>query len=156
MRHRKLNISWIIDVLGPGSPYLLILLDRITWNKPRKIREHPGKNIIYGNLRIEIFENLENPETLGVHFSIFWNSEFLFLKIKSDEFLKFLNSRRRGMTWNSFSIDVQMLGYEFSFDQKTWNENVVNRTNLSIFGQCIPYHQSTYRFPPLHQIGVVP
>ena len=23
-------------------------------------------------------------------------------------------------------------------------------TNFSIYGQCNPYHQSTYRFPPLH------
>ena len=45
------------------------------------------------------------------------------------------------------------LGYKFSFDQKTWNEKVVNRTNFFIFGQGNPYHQSTYRFPPLHPIS---
>ena len=42
-----------------------------------KIREHPGENIIYGNMRIEIFENFEILETLGVHFLNFWNLEFL-------------------------------------------------------------------------------
>ena len=28
--------------------------------------------------------------------------------------------------------------------------------NIGFFGQGNPYHQSTYRFPPLHQTGVAP
>ena len=36
-----------------------------------KIREHPGKNIIYGNMIIKIFEIFEISETLGLHFLSF-------------------------------------------------------------------------------------
>ena len=39
IRHRKLNISWIIDVLGSGSPYFCILLDQNTSIKSRKNQE---------------------------------------------------------------------------------------------------------------------
>ena len=48
---------------------------------------------------------------------------------------------------------LQKFEYEFHSDKNTWNEHVVKRTNFSIFGQCNPYHQSTYRFPPLHPIS---
>ena len=50
---------------------------------------------------------------------------------------------------------LEKLGYEFHFDQKTWIDFVQKRTNFSIFGQCNPYHQSTYRFPPLHPIPAI-
>ena len=64
-----------------------------------------------------------------------------------------MKSRRRGMTWDYFPLNLQKLGYEFSFDQKTWKDFLPKRTNFSIFGQGNPYHQPTYRFPPLHPIS---
>ena len=77
-----------------------------------------------------------------------------FLIIRNDEFLKIMKSRRRGISWHSFcrrnflkSLDLNLVSI------KKWNENVVNRTNLFIFGQGNPYHQSTYRLTPLHPIS---
>ena len=58
-----------------------------------------GKNIINGNLRIEIFEIFEILETLGVRFFEFLKFRIPgFLIIRNDEFLKIMKSRRRGMT----------------------------------------------------------
>ena len=126
-----------------------------------------------------IFKNPENqgtsPGTMGKHvlgksesrknrnsgnlrcpFLNFGNSEFLDLKDHQKWWN--LENHEKSKTRNLLTLILpveflQKLGYEFHFDQKTWNENVVNRTDLSIFGQCNPYHQPTYRFPPLHPIS---
>ena len=96
IRSRKLKISWIIDVLGSGSPYFFILLDRFTWIKSRKNQGTSlgkmGKHLStksetqdfrnFGNLSLPFFEflNLRIPE---------------FLIIINDEFLEILKIRLR-------------------------------------------------------------
>ena len=63
----------IFDFLDPLWTLEPRISHEFTWKNTRKIWEHPGKNIIYGNLRIEIFEIFEILETLGVHFFEFLN-----------------------------------------------------------------------------------
>ena len=90
------------------------------------------------------------------------NLEFSFFWIMFDDFWsysmyfswKYEESKTRNfLRFISPAEFLEKLGYEFSFDQKTWIDFVVKRTTFSIFGQCNPYHQSTYRFPPLHPIS---
>ena len=58
----------IFDFLDPWWTLEPRISHEFTWTNTRKIWEHPGENIIFGNLRIEIFENFELPESLCVHF----------------------------------------------------------------------------------------
>ena len=95
-----------------------------------------GKSCVH-NLKMCLYE----PSSFFVfqNMIIWWNHE----KSKT----------RNLLTLISPAEFLQKLGYEFSFDQKTWIDFVVKRTNFSIFGRGNPYHQSTYRFPPLHPIS---
>ena len=70
------EMSWPKHPLLAGSvkPVFLHFIRRNYLQKIKKIREHPGEKIIYGNLRIDIFENSKIPETSGVHFLNFGNS----------------------------------------------------------------------------------
>ena len=99
IRHRKLNISWIIDVLGSGSPYFFILLDSITWIKSRKSGNILGKNgkkteisetqefRNFGNLMCPLFEFLKFRIP---GFLLIRNDESWFLLIRNDEFMKIM------------------------------------------------------------------
>ena len=46
----------IFDVLDPSWSLEPRISHEFTLKNTRKIREHPGKNILYGNMRIELFE----------------------------------------------------------------------------------------------------
>ena len=58
----------IFDFLDPQWTLEPRISRELDSKNTRKIWEHPGKNIIYGHLRIEIFGNLEIPKTFGVQF----------------------------------------------------------------------------------------
>ena len=58
----------IFDFLDPQRTLEPRISHEFTSKNTRKIWEQPGKNIIFGNLRIAIFEIFEILETLGVHF----------------------------------------------------------------------------------------
>ena len=90
------------------------------------------------------------------------NLEFSFFWIMFDEFwwysmyitLKYEKWKTRNLLTSNLPAEFwQTLGYEFHFFQKTWIHFRRKRTNFSIFGRGNPYHQSTYRFPPLHPIS---
>ena len=66
------------------------------------------------------------------------------LIIRNDEFLKIMKSRISKL-YKSLDMNFVSINNMKRFSQK--------RTNFSIFGQDNPYHQSTYRSPPLHPIS---
>ena len=101
-----------------------------------------------------IFRFFEIPETLGVHFLHFWNSEFLFFDnwkwwiLENDE-----KSKTRNLLTLILPAEfLEKFGSEFSFDQKTWIDVVVKRTNCSIFGQCNP--NFSYDWGPLRNLNL--
>ena len=115
-------------------------------------------NIIFSksneSLNLWIFETLKlwNFEIVNLWNFETWRCDFWCLKMMNswnDE-----KSKTRNLLTLILPAEfLEKVGYEFSFDKKTWKDFVVKRTNFSIFGQCNPYHQSTYRFPPLHPIS---
>ena len=141
-------------VVDPWTPYL----SWIHFKKYKKNIKTSLENMDFGYLRIWKSQNVR--KSCVPDFSIFGISKFELSKIwrsenliiRNEEFLKIMKSRRRGISWDSFcrrnflkSLDTNLVSIK-----KTWNYFVVKRTNFSIFRQCNPYHQSTYRFPPLH------
>ena len=120
-----------------------------------KIREHPWS--FWENIfrRILNFRNFEILETLAFHFLNFLNFKIWIFDnkkwwiLENDE-----KSKTRNLLTSNLPAEFwQTLGYEFHFFQKTWIHFRRERTNFSIFGRGNPYHQSTYRFPPLHPIS---
>ena len=137
-------------VVDPRTPYL-------SWIYFKKYKKNLGtslKNMDFGYLRIwesQIVQKSCVPDFSICEISKFedskiWRSEILI--IRKDEFLKILKSRRRGMTWHSFSIHKMYKSLDANFIPiKKWIGFVKKRTNFSIF---------KYRLPPLHPIGVGP
>ena len=58
----------IFDFLDPQWTLEPRISHEFTSKSTRNIWEHPGKHIIFGNLRIEFFEFFEIVKTLGVQF----------------------------------------------------------------------------------------
>ena len=111
----------------------------------------------FGNLSLPIFEFLKfrNPGFLLIRNdeSTFWifeiQNSWIFDNYNMIIWWNHEKSKTRNLLTSIFPAEfLEKLGYEFSFDQKTWNTISQKRTNFSIFRQCNPYHQSTYRFPP--------
>ena len=121
------------------------------------LNQEQSGNILgkYGEIcSMEIWESTISKKTEHAltHFFNFWNFEVLiFWQLEMMKSWNHEKSKTRNLLTSILQSEfLQKLG--FISIKKTWNENVVNRTNFSIFGQGNPYHQSTYRFPPLHPI----
>ena len=90
------------------------------------------------------FEYITSISNLDLFFDLFLMilNEILFI------FHENMKSRRRGISWHQFR--------RRNF-RKSLNMNFISikkhETISSNFGQGNPYHQSTYRFPPLHPIS---
>ena len=71
-RHRNFTFSWFLDFLNPQKPVFTHLLYQKAQKKTINIVEHPGQNIIFGNMRPKHFENVGTCV-----YPTFWNCEIL-------------------------------------------------------------------------------
>ena len=141
-------ISGTSKVLSKSGPVALQIT--VNFKKYKKNTGTSLKNMDLGNLRIWKSQNFRKSCVPNLKIFFYESSFFLeydnmmkWWKVEDDEFLEIHFAG--GISWKAWIW--------IPFRSKTWNENVVNRTNFFIFEQSNPYHQSTYRFPRLHPIS---
>ena len=85
-------------------------------------------SIVYLTFRFLKLWNFENSK---LELLIAW--DFVILKFRNGTVFESMKSRRWGPERDSFCSNKIYKGLDMNFDQNTWNENMVNQTNFSIF-----------------------